>query len=289
MMIDFALDAERNEGKSPREAIHQAALLRFRPIIMTTLAALFGALPLMLGWGVGSELRHPLGISIVGGLIVSQALTLFTTPVIYLGFDKVARRSERAGTSARARPTRGSTRRRRRAGRRTREPLGPLHPPADRHHPADHRHRPGGDRGLFPAAGLAPAAGGLPHDLGARQPARREPGDHGHQRGHARWNDALGSSPTSPNDVARAGWARPTSPCSSASTATSTAPRATCRRRSTPRASICPSTLRSNPTYRKVNPADAPILILSPDVEDANARGRSTTWPRRSSSNSSAR
>ena len=92
MMIDFALDAERNEGKSPREAIHQAALLRFRPIIMTTLAALFAALPLMLGWGVGSELRHPLGITIVGGLIVSQALTLFTTPVIYLRFDSLAAR-----------------------------------------------------------------------------------------------------------------------------------------------------------------------------------------------------
>ncbi len=92
MMIDFALDAERLEGKSPREAIHQAALLRFRPIIMTTLAALFAALPLMLGWGVGSELRHPLGISIVGGLIVSQALTLFTTPVIYLQFDRLGRR-----------------------------------------------------------------------------------------------------------------------------------------------------------------------------------------------------
>ncbi|HEV2363246.1 MAG TPA: efflux RND transporter permease subunit [Caulobacteraceae bacterium] len=92
MMIDFALDAERVEGKSPREAIHQAALLRFRPIIMTTLAALLAALPLMLGWGVGSELRHPLGISIVGGLIVSQALTLFTTPVIYLQFDALAQR-----------------------------------------------------------------------------------------------------------------------------------------------------------------------------------------------------
>ena len=92
MMIDFALDAERNEGKSPREAIYQACLLRFRPILMTTMAALFGALPLMLGTGIGSELRHPLGISIVGGLLVSQVLTLFTTPVIYLWFDRLQQR-----------------------------------------------------------------------------------------------------------------------------------------------------------------------------------------------------
>ena len=91
MMIDFALEAERNEGKSPTEAIHQAALLRFRPILMTTVAALFGALPLMLGSGMGSELRHPLGISIVGGLLVSQLLTLFTTPVIYIYFDRWGR------------------------------------------------------------------------------------------------------------------------------------------------------------------------------------------------------
>ena len=102
MMIDFALEAERDEGKSPREAIYQACLLRFRPILMTTMAALLGALPLMLGTGVGSELRHPLGIAIAGGLLVSQLLTLFTTPVIYLGFDSLARKvRERFGSAAR--------------------------------------------------------------------------------------------------------------------------------------------------------------------------------------------
>jgi multidrug efflux pump len=95
MMIDFAIDAERNEGKSPQQAIHQAALLRFRPILMTTLAALFAAVPLMLGWGEGAELRRPLGLSIFGGLIVSQILTLFTTPVIYLAFDRMGQRFRR--------------------------------------------------------------------------------------------------------------------------------------------------------------------------------------------------
>jgi multidrug efflux pump len=89
MMIDFAVDAERNERKRPAEAIHQACLLRFRPILMTTMAALLGALPLALGTGTGSELRRPLGITIIVGLIVSQMLTLYTTPVVYLTLDRL--------------------------------------------------------------------------------------------------------------------------------------------------------------------------------------------------------
>lgn len=89
LMIDFALAAERNEGKNSRDSIYEACMLRFRPILMTTMAAMLGALPLALAKGIGSELRRPLGIAIIGGLLLSQALTLFTTPVVYLYFDRL--------------------------------------------------------------------------------------------------------------------------------------------------------------------------------------------------------
>jgi multidrug efflux pump len=95
MMIDFAIDAQRTDGKDADTAIREAALLRFRPIMMTTFAALFAALPLILGSGMGAELRRPLGLAIAGGLIVSQALTLFTTPVIFLGFERLSARVRR--------------------------------------------------------------------------------------------------------------------------------------------------------------------------------------------------
>jgi multidrug efflux pump len=118
MMIDFALVAERQHGKNPREAIYEACLLRFRPIMMTTMAAMLGGIPLALGTGPGSELRRPLGVSIVGGLIVSQCLTLFTTPVIYLLFDRLRvalPRWRRAAADA----------------------IGLRRPPQPEHHPAD--------------------------------------------------------------------------------------------------------------------------------------------------------
>jgi multidrug efflux pump len=99
MMIDFALEAERNHGKKPEDAIYEACLLRFRPIMMTTMAALLGGLPLALGTGIGSELRRPLGISMVGGLLLSQVLTLYTTPVIYIFFDRLAQRFSSHRTS----------------------------------------------------------------------------------------------------------------------------------------------------------------------------------------------
>jgi len=92
-MIDFALEAERHQKKSPEDSIYEAALLRFRPIMMTTFAAMLGALPLAVGWGEGAELRRPLGITIIGGLLVSQVLTLITTPVVYLYLDRFRRRS----------------------------------------------------------------------------------------------------------------------------------------------------------------------------------------------------
>jgi multidrug efflux pump len=105
MMIDFALAAERNDGMKPEDAIYQACLLRFRPIMMTTMAALLGAVPLALGSGSGSELRRPLGITIIGGLLISQLLTLYTTPVIYIAFDRLAARFSRRRKTTTAPPS----------------------------------------------------------------------------------------------------------------------------------------------------------------------------------------
>jgi multidrug efflux pump len=109
MMIDFALDAERSKGMSSRDAIYQACLMRFRPIMMTTMAAMLGAVPLAIGFGEGSELRRPLGLSIIGGLMVSQVLTLYTTPVIYLYLDRFRLWAQARWVSRYPRPDRDSS------------------------------------------------------------------------------------------------------------------------------------------------------------------------------------
>ena len=247
MMIDFALDAERHEGKPPREAIYQACLLRFRPILMTTMAAVLGALPLMLGTGAGSELRHPLGISIVGGLLVSQLLTLFTTPVIYLWFDRLAARF--AGPARRSRPGERSEL--------SHEPVNALHPPAGRHDAADLRACGGGGHRVFQAAGLAAAGGRFPDHFGAgdrcRAPARED----------------VATTVASPLER-HLGQIADVTEMTSSSTVGSTritlqfglnrdingAARDVQAAINAARADL-PTSLRSNPTYRKVNPADA--------------------------------
>ena len=265
MMIDFALDAERNEGKSPREAIYQACLLRFRPILMTTMAALFGALPLMLGTGTGSELRHPLGIAIVGGLIVSQLLTLFTTPVIYLDFGRLAGRLRRR--LARVRPRWRET--------------------AAMNLSAPFIARPvattlltigvalAGIARLLAAAGVAAAECRLSDHFGVRARCRA-PAPKRWRRASPRRSNGISGTIADVTEMTSQSTVRPrpASRCNSASTAISTAPRATCRRRSMPRAPICPTSLRQqSDAIARSNPADFAGLILAM-TSDTLTRGQ---------------
>ena len=180
MMIDFALEAEREQGMSPRDAIVQASLLRFRPIMMTSLAALFGAIPLAVEGGTGSELRNPLGITIIGGLLLSQLLTLYTTPVIYLLMERLKQRV--TGAALRAA---GARRRPRRPSERRDELLLSVHPPAGRYYAAGDRPLPGRRGGLQFPAGFEPADHRVPDHPRLGEPPWRRSGADGCDRGGA--------------------------------------------------------------------------------------------------------
>ena len=263
MMIDFALEAERGQGMSPRDAIVQASLLRFRPIMMTTLAALFGALPLALESGTGSELRNPLGITIIGGLLLSQLLTLYTTPVIYLAMERLKQRFSRTEpfVAPVPRPDRDAAAAPRRSD--GDELLHPVHPPAGRHHAA-------GDRPV------SRRRGGLSASCRCRACRRSS-------------SRPSASRRAGPAPIPRS-WRRPSRRRSSAGSAKSPASPRSPRRSSLGTTNITiqfdldrnidgaardvqaalnaaltdlPGDLPTLPAMRKVNPSAAPILILA--------------------------
>ena len=257
MMIDFALDAERREGKPPEEAIYQACLLRFRPIMMTTMAALLAGVPLAFGTGTGSELRRPLGITIIGGLIFSQALTLFTTPVIYLWFEGLARRfSRRRRIQAAGR---------RRAARHglwnSHEYFRAIHSPADRHHAADGGIALAGAVAFrllpvsplpqvdFPTISVSASLPGASPETMASSVATPLERQFGRIAGVTEMTSSSGLGSTSitlqfdlNRDIDAAG--RDVLAAINAARG------------------YLPTNLPTNPTYRKVNPADAPIFIV---------------------------
>ena len=244
MMIDFALEAERHQGMSPTDAIVQACLLRFRPIMMTTLAALFGALPLAVESGTGAELRFPLGISIIGGLLLSQLLTLYTTPVIYLALDRLNRRIEKAVPP----PAPGTAVTAGRGSHRGDAVMASISEPFIR--------RPVGTTllaiGLFLVGMVAyvflPVAAvpnvDFPVDPGVGVASGRRSLGHGGDRGGPAGTTARRDRRHHPDHLDQFARHAPASSCNSPSAATSIAPRATCRPPSTPRWRICRPTCR---------------------------------------------
>ena len=276
MMIDFALEAERHQGMSPNEAIVQACLLRFRPIMMTTLAALFGALPLAIESGTGAELRFPLGISIIGGLLLSQLLTLYTTPVIYLALDRINRRLERR------------CRRPDRRRRRSRAPprgcsdgldLRAVHPPAGRHHAAVDRAVPGRCRRLRVSAGGAGSRTSISR-RSASPPRARAPIPRSWRRpSPRRWSAGSARSRASTRSPRRVRSARPISSCSSS--IGRDIDRAARDVQAAINASLAdlPSDLPTLPHFRKANTAAAPVFVLALTSKTMSDRARSTTSP----------
>ena len=258
MMIDFALEAERVEGKPPEEAIYQACLLRFRPIMMTTMAALLGAVPLAFGSGVGSELRRPLGICIIGGLLVSQVLTLFTTPVIYLFFGRIAawvgsRSSDKdqqlvtvTGTDL----------------RRLHEHFSTIHSETGRHYAAADRLDACRQHRLYAVAGIRPAGSRLPYHRRVRESPRRQPRGDGRRRGDSARETVHAHRGDYGNDFAQFGGLGEVILQFDLSRDINAAAREV-QAAINSSAGFLPSNLPSLPKYRKINPADSPILLMT--------------------------